>query len=113
VSQVPSYVILSEEVGNFGTGPDAWGTGPIANAALPDYYLVDYVRVYDTNVLRAQLSYPVLLDASHLVLNWSGGGILQSATNTAGPWAVVTNAASPYTNLVLPDEPQMFFRVQQ
>ena len=113
VSQVPSYVILSEEVGNFGTGPDAWGTGPISNAVLPDYYLVDYVRVYDTNVLRAQLSCPMLLNVSNVVVSWTGGGILQSATNATGPWAVVTNAVSPYTNLLCPDEPRMFFRVQQ
>ena len=113
VSQVPSYVILSEEVGNFGTGPDAWGTGPISNAVLPDYYLVDYVRVYDTNVLRAQLSCPMLLNVSNVVVSWTGGGILQSATNATGPWAVVTNAVSPYTTLLCPEEPRMFFRVQQ
>jgi len=39
VCQVPLYVKLSDEVGN-------WG-GDIAKAKLPDRFLVDYVRVYD------------------------------------------------------------------
>jgi beta-glucanase (GH16 family) len=46
VSQAPNFVILSCEIGNFGTGPDAWGVGPIETAALPDYFYVDYLRVY-------------------------------------------------------------------
>jgi beta-glucanase (GH16 family) len=39
VSQVPEYVKLTEEIG-------AWG-GKIQKASLPDYFEVDYVRVYD------------------------------------------------------------------
>jgi beta-glucanase (GH16 family) len=39
VCQVPLYVKLSDEVGN-------WG-GDIRKAKLPDRFLVDYVRVYD------------------------------------------------------------------
>jgi beta-glucanase (GH16 family) len=39
VSQVPEYLKLTEEIGK-------WG-GDIAKATLPDYFLVDYVRVYD------------------------------------------------------------------
>jgi beta-glucanase (GH16 family) len=39
VCQVPLYIKLSDEVGN-------WG-GDIAKAKLPDRFLVDYVRVYD------------------------------------------------------------------
>jgi len=39
VSQVPSYLKLTEEI-------DTWG-GDIAQADLPDYFTVDYVRVYD------------------------------------------------------------------
>jgi beta-glucanase (GH16 family) len=38
-SQVPEYMLLSDEVGK-------WG-GDIAKAKLPDKFLVDYVRVYD------------------------------------------------------------------
>lgn len=40
VSQVPEYAKLTEEIGE-------WG-GDIAQAKLPDQFVVDYVRVYDT-----------------------------------------------------------------
>lgn len=39
VSQVPQYMLLSDEVGNW--------AGDIRHARLPDDFLVDYVRVYD------------------------------------------------------------------
>ena len=39
VCQVPLYIKLSDEVGN-------WG-GNIAKATLPDAFLIDYVRAYD------------------------------------------------------------------
>jgi beta-glucanase (GH16 family) len=39
VSQVPQYIKLTEEIGK-------WG-GDINKAELPDYFVVDYVRVYD------------------------------------------------------------------
>ncbi len=39
VSQVPNFVILSDEI-------ISWGTGPIEDATLPDYTYYDYVRVY-------------------------------------------------------------------
>ncbi len=40
VSQVPEYMKLTEEIGK-------WG-GDITKANLPDYVVIDYVRVYDT-----------------------------------------------------------------
>jgi beta-glucanase (GH16 family) len=39
VCQVPLYIKLSDEVGNW--------AGDIKKAKLPDAFLVDYVRVYD------------------------------------------------------------------
>ena len=39
VSQVPAYIKLTDEVGKW--------AGEIQNAQLPDYFYVDYVRVYD------------------------------------------------------------------
>jgi beta-glucanase (GH16 family) len=45
VCQTPGYVKLTDEIGNFGVGPGQWGVGPIADADLPDYFYVDYVRV--------------------------------------------------------------------
>jgi beta-glucanase (GH16 family) len=41
VSQVPEYLLLTEEIGK-------WG-GDIKAAQLPDYFEVDYVRVYEMN----------------------------------------------------------------
>jgi len=41
VCQVPQYLKLTEEIGK-------WG-GDIARATLPDFFEVDYVRVYDLN----------------------------------------------------------------
>ena len=39
VSQTPNFVIFSDEI-------VSWGSGPIEDAVLPDYFYVDYVRVY-------------------------------------------------------------------
>ena len=39
VSQVPEYIKLTDEIGTW--------AGDIHEATLPDYFLVDYVRVYD------------------------------------------------------------------
>jgi beta-glucanase (GH16 family) len=39
VCQVPQYILLSDEIGKW--------AGDITKAALPDQFLVDYVRVYD------------------------------------------------------------------
>jgi beta-glucanase (GH16 family) len=39
VSQVPEYLLLTEEIGKW--------KGDIADAELPDFFEVDYVRVYD------------------------------------------------------------------
>ncbi len=61
----------------------------------------------------AQFSAAELASGSNFVLRWSGGGILESATNLAGPWGTVTNAQSPSTNLLDPRLPRQFFRVRQ
>ena len=46
VSQAPNFVILSCEILNYGIGPEAMGVGPIEDAKLPDYFYVDWIRVY-------------------------------------------------------------------
>jgi beta-glucanase (GH16 family) len=46
VCQVPDYILITDEIGNFGVGPDEWGVGPIDDADLPDYFRIDYVRVW-------------------------------------------------------------------
>jgi beta-glucanase (GH16 family) len=45
VSQVPEYIKLTEEIGD-------WG-GDIKKATLPDYFEVDYVRVYEAKAGQA------------------------------------------------------------
>jgi alpha-L-arabinofuranosidase len=59
------------------------------------------------------LSYQQLAESS-LVLSWSNGGlgIIWQATNLSGPWSPIAGASSPFTNMVLPSVPQMFFRLQ-
>ena len=63
VSQAPEYIKLSEEIG-------AWG-GKIREAKLPDYFEVDYVRVYDAVIKSASASsqglFPDRHNAFHLV----------------------------------------------
>ena len=50
----------------------------------------------------------------NLVLSWSnsGLGLLLEATNITGPWSPVAGASSPYTNIISPSAPQLFFRLQ-
>jgi parallel beta-helix repeat protein len=69
--------------------------------------------VATVTVPPAQFNPPLLVNASNLVLNWSGGGVLQFTTNLAGPWLELTNVQSPYTNFVNPILPREFFRVRQ
>jgi hypothetical protein len=45
VCQTPNWILLTDEIGNFGTGPGEWGVGPIEDASLPDEFRVDYLRV--------------------------------------------------------------------
>jgi len=45
VCQGPNWMLLTEEIGNFGSGPGQWGVGPIEQATLPDEFRVDWVRV--------------------------------------------------------------------
>jgi hypothetical protein len=33
--------LLTEEIGNYGSGPGEWGVGPIEAAGLPDVFSVD------------------------------------------------------------------------
>ena len=46
-------------------------------------------------------------------LDWSGGGVLQSAPDVTGVWTNVPGAMSPYTVIVNQTVPRQYFRVQQ
>lgn len=67
--------------------------------------------VATVTVPPAHFNSPSIINGSNLVLNWSGGGVLEIATNVAGPWLQSTNSQSPYTNLL--NLPQSYFRVRQ
>jgi O-glycosyl hydrolase len=51
------------------------------------------------------------LDGNHLQCNWNYG-VLQSATNIAGPYQDMANVTQPYV-VTLTNTPQMFYRVRQ
>lgn len=68
-----------------------------------------------TNYVGARGLIPVLSVtpiAGGTVLRWDGNFTLQSAANLAGPYLDLPPAASPYTNLFAPDDPQRFFRLR-
>jgi hypothetical protein len=48
---------------------------------------------------------------ANLIITWTGGTTLQSATSLSGPWTTVTGATSPAT--VPKPTTRTFFRVQQ
>lgn len=50
-------------------------------------------------------------DAGSIILEWTGGGTLQSAPSVLGPWTAVQGAASPHT--LAPSSPQQFYRISQ
>jgi beta-galactosidase len=62
-----------------------------------------------TVVVNSPMSLSVQPTAGALILNWPFG-TLESATNVAGPWSVVSNATAPYTNILT--GPLEFFRVR-
>lgn len=64
----------------------------------------------DGEVVPAQVLEPRRL-GGEMVLQWELGGILQTATNVAGPYTDLRGATSPYTNRF--SDPQRFFRLRQ
>jgi hypothetical protein len=78
-------------------------------------------ELYTANILSTgevvpdQLTTPSLTfstQGNNLVLTWSSGWSLQSATNALGPYSDVPEATSPYT-IDTTLEPQRFFRLRQ
>lgn len=80
--------------------------------------VIDEVAVFKQALSPAQLAglYQVgagltsSWDGSHLILNWTGGILLQS-TNVTGPWTT-NNSPSPLTVDPKTSGPQMFYRVK-
>ncbi len=46
-----------------------------------------------------------------IVIGWTSRGVLETASQLAGPWTTVTNASNPYTNSITTDA--RFFRLNQ
>jgi hypothetical protein len=59
--------------------------------------------------INPPLVFSVQKSTGNVVFNWPFG-VLQSATNLAGPWTDISGATSPFTNT--PAGPQQFYRVQ-
>jgi len=72
------------------------GFGPAESAAVPAI---------------APVTLTVARSGANLILSWPGAGILQSATNVAGPYADIIGSASPYN--VTPSGAATFYRVRQ
>ncbi|PWU16295.1 MAG: hypothetical protein C5B50_13860 [Verrucomicrobia bacterium] len=53
----------------------------------------------------------IQVDATHIKFTWDGSYVLVSANNLSGPWNPVSNATSPYTLSIDPNQPEMFFRL--
>lgn len=74
----------------------------LSNLAIynpPGYLLPPFYQSVVIAILNGQI-----------VLEWSSGGILQSAPNVSGPYTDIVGATSPY--VIVPIESQMFFRVE-
>jgi hypothetical protein len=96
------------------------------SAWYPDYFPASWPPQSGSSVSSGSGSLTVLagpppptlsfqeLISPNLVLSWSNGGLglLLEATNITGPWSPVPGANSPYTNIVSPSAPQLFFRLQ-
>lgn len=51
------------------------------------------------------------LEGGTIILEWNGGGNLQSAPTVTGPWSNVAGAATPFS--IAPSDPQQFYRISQ
>lgn len=115
MSQGSTNVIGGAALANAFTTPALWA----ANSGWQYYVVVTNAlnavtsSVATVTVPQAQFSPPTLSNGTNLVVTWTGGGLLQSATNMTGPWTLVTNATSPFTSLIISNTLQQFFRVQQ
>jgi hypothetical protein len=105
----------SVALANAYTTPPLWA----ANSGWQYYVVVTNALNAVTSLVatlmvpQAQLSPPTLANGTNLIVSWTGGGLLQSATNVTGPWTLLTNSTSPFTSPISSDTPRQFFRVQQ
>jgi hypothetical protein len=104
-------------------GPTSIGADTLSVPGTVFNGKMDEVAVFNYTLSPAQIGAlyslavfggPVTLSCqtigTNLVLSWPRGTLLQT-TNLNGPWTINNAAASPYT--LVPNQPQMFYRIQQ
>jgi len=91
------------EAGRFGWGARTGG--------LNDNHWMDDVRIALNTQPDVAPRLTVTQSGANVVITWSGGGTLQSATALSGAWADVPGAASSYTTPA--SDAMRFFRVRQ
>ncbi|HEY5911781.1 MAG TPA: hypothetical protein VJA21_14360 [Verrucomicrobiae bacterium] len=99
-------------------GP-SYTTPPLALAdSGKQYYVVvnnlinSVTSAAATVTVSSQPAFSALSFASgQLVLDWTGGGTLQAAPEVTGEWTNVVGATSPFTNIVSPSVPRLFYRI--
>jgi len=96
------------DVSSGGTGIDATGLRIKVSNGLMD---LDEIEV---NTATAPLPPHLNLSRSggNVIISWSGGGGLECATKVTGPWACVSDAASPYT-VAISSGPIRFYRIRR
>jgi hypothetical protein len=93
------------------TGADSTGT-TIAYAGINQTFRGIQFGPVASPAIITQPLLTVSHDGDNVVLSWTGAFNLESSTNVAGPYTVVSGAASPYTNSVN-SAAQNFFRLHQ
>jgi Concanavalin A-like lectin/glucanases superfamily/Bacterial Ig domain len=86
--------------------------GEMDEVAVFNYTLspAQIATLYTTALAGSPVTLSCQISGTNLVLSWPHGTLLQ-ATNIAGPWTTNNAATSPYT--LVPDEPQMFYRIKE
>jgi hypothetical protein len=67
------------------------------------------LQFFTPNAPSASPQITNIWDGTQLTLSWPNGGTLLGATNVAGPWTTNSCAITPF--VVLPAQPQKYFRV--
>jgi hypothetical protein len=85
-----------------------FGFGGRTGGLNANHWIDDLMIATDTRAPNPVIS-GVRLAQGNIVIEWSGGGSLQSAADVTGPWATVSNPANPYSAAA--SGPRRFYRV--
>jgi hypothetical protein len=109
-SQTP--MTIGSRSSNPANGFDQQFPGYISDVAIYNYVLSSsqIQTVYQAGVLLPPVGLSLTNVGANVQLNWNYG-VLQSATNIAGPFSDMTNVVPPYQ--IAPTNGQEFFRVRE